>query len=218
MAVHGEAHRNHERWANAIRELRSVYLRIAEITGGQKVQREPVDTGVEGNVVWQARDADIQDVLSVNWQAQLEAAACSFPVSALVALMKAILALDRQSAWFVQVSWLELTFMLRDKGFTFWHRPAGQWKPVAEGFHALRPTLSGSWAFVRGAGRFLFRELELDECCCGGINLFDVGVFPFQDGLMLGVDEGVLEQARVSLAKLTASRPLRKAADFSRPF
>ena len=72
------------------------------------------------NWSWHERQADIQESLPVAWKAQLQSESSWFPVQCLVSLMQAIVDLDSHSSWCVQISWLEVAFLLRLKGFMFW--------------------------------------------------------------------------------------------------
>ena len=219
VQLHQAACGYHTKHAAGLRALRAVYLNIAVDTGQQRVRvRDMGSCGEPELPAWEFRDADIGESLHLCWEASLERAVSMFPIVCLKGLLSRILDWDQATALCLRVSWLEIVFMLKAVDFRFWHRLAGKWEPVADNFHGPKPTLAGCLAFVRSAGKELFRNVGVGDRLCEGINLVSFGVVQLQDGVCMGLPASILEQARHALATFTAARPLRRAADYSRSF
>ena len=116
------------------------------------------------------------------------------------------------------VSWVELAFIFKSQGRSFWHRARSSWEPVGDNFHGPRPTLSGCLDFLRKSCTDVIKGLGREDLFTSGIDISHLGVTGPCDGLHLGIAFDVLQGARTDLRLLAASRPFRRAADFSPAF
>ena len=116
------------------------------------------------------------------------------------------------------VSWVELAFIFKSQGHSFWHRARSSWEPAGDSLHGPRPTLSGCLDFLRLSCADVIKGLDREDWFASGIDLTHFGVTGPCEGLYLGIASEILQEARTDLRLLAASRPFRRAADFSRAF
>ena len=214
--LHGKAREYHELNARRVRELRSVFLRIAQHTEGRKASRAP-EVVEDKPIAWQARMLDLSDRLTLDWQQKLMRGQGEFSLDCCSSVLHAILGLDTEGELCTHVSWIEIVFCLKVQKFQFWHRPAGDWTPVGDSLHSPKPTLAGHVFFLRRVISVMFRILGLSDFLVDGIDLSFCGVIPPQGGILLGIEPDILNQAHGALTNFTAGRFIRKAADLSRP-
>ena len=217
VSLHGRALAHFQTRAKEIRDLRDVYLRIADITGASRPVASIPDED-DAPVIWLEREGTISDGLRPAWRHVMEARNSPFPLACLDNVAETIFELDEGRPMCTAVSWVELAFIFKGQGFQFWHRARCSWVPVQDSYHGPRPTLSGCIDFVRKSCTEVIKGLGREDLFLSGIDVSSLGVVGPCEGLYLGVAFDVLQKARTDLRSLAASRPFRRAADFSRAF
>ena len=217
VRLHSAAMGLFQRRAKEIRDIRGVYLRIAEETGTSRYS-EPMPYDDEVPVFWQERDCTLADALHPAWRPALRARSSTFPRLCLECIAEILFELDEGSPMCTAVSWVELAFIFKSQGHSFWHRARSSWEPVGDSLHGPRPTLSGCLDFLRRSCTDVIKGLDREDLFASGIDLTHFGVSGPCEGLYLGVALEILQEARANLRLLAASRPFRRAADFSRAF
>ena len=217
VSIHSAALGHFQERSQEIRDLRRVYLSIAEITGTRRhVDSVPVEEDTP--VIWQDRDCTLSDALHPTWRFELAARGSAFPIACLESISEVLFELDEGSPMCTAVSWVELAFVFKSQGYSFWHRARSTWEIVGDSFHEPRPTLSGCLDFLRKSCTDVLKGLGREDLFVSGMDLTGFGVSIPCDGLLLGIAFDVLREARTDLKLQAASRPFRKAADFSRAF
>ena len=216
VSLHCAALGHFQERSQEIRDLR-IYLRIAEEAGTNR-QADPIPAEVEAPVVWRDRDCTFSDALRPTWRMELGARGSAFPLSCLENIFEVLFELDEGSPMCTEVSWVELAFVFKSQGYSFWHRARSSWEIVGDSFHGPRPTLSGCLDFLRKSCTDVIKGLGREDLFVSGIDLSSLGVTGPCDGLLLGIAFDLLQGARTDLKLQAASRPFRKAADFSRAF
>ena len=203
--------------AQEIRDIRKVYLRIADVTGSaRQVEHIPDDNDIP--IIWRERDSTISDKLCPAWRGMLVTGSSSFPSACLETVAEAIFELDEGSPLCTAVSWIELALIFKNQGFSFWQRARSSWEPVKDTFHGPRPTLSGCLDFIRKSCTVVIKRLGREDLFATAIDVSSFGVVGPSCGIYLGVAGEILLNARTDLRLMAASRPFRQAADYSRAF
>ena len=222
-AMYQRAREYHEQKVAELRALRSIYFNIAQQDQGRRPQAW-WDTDLEippvaPPVQWEDRMGHITDSVSVAWHARLRMQPGPLPWEFARDICNFVFSQDLQSLEACYVSFLELVMMYIDGDICYpMTGPEGQWiSSVGSRFAPLPPTVAGRLGLVRRAAKFAFEALGIGDFVVAGLDRSDVGIGFRVDGVRMGCDCPLLQQARDSLLDFTYGRRVGSAQALARP-
>ena len=171
---------------------------------------QPIDT-----------ESCLADLLPLGWRAASKDVRLKVPHEFACAILDYLLVQEDHASDAFPISWAELTVLLLRSGkveFPVVCPVTGGWC-ISEGVshqHA-RLTFAAQLRLLQETVSSVLKALGVTDILLDGISLASLGYFRPAKGLKLMVDPFDLLQARETLIRFTARRPIRTAADLARP-
>ena len=227
--VHAQAVAHFQVTAARIRALRSIYCGIAQITYGVAMRAVPTDAEppepcdpAEDLPLGQPRILDITECLPVGWQPLLVQHCTDLPSDFILGVCAFFLKLDGCSECAYSITFLEFLAMFILDGttpFPVQCGSTGRWKSRSDQtLPFVKHTVDVQLRLIRRALRPFLRRFELSRLQLWRLNRVSLGV-PFPcDGILVGVDTGLLQRGQQLLRDFFSRQAIRTAATLQRPF
>ena len=227
--VHAQAVAHFQVTAARIRALRSIYCGIAQITYGVAMRAVPTDAEppepcdpAEDLPLGQPRILDITECLPVGWQPLLVQHCTDLPSDFILGVCAFFLKLDGCSECAYSMTFLEFLAMFILDGttpFPVQCGSTGRWKSRSDQtLPFVKHTVDVQLRLIRRALRPFLRRFELSRLQLWRLNRVSLGV-PFPcDGILVGVDTGLLQRGQQLLRDFFSRQAIRTAATLQRPF
>ena len=209
-----------------IRGLRQIYMRIADCTAQKPSRQTPAHEDEPDELLGTPLPVPVledalQDLLPLDWQLQVSKASTSLPRQFLLQVIQVAVDWSQQSSSVFALSWLELAFLFASEdGFAFpaFDAGTGSWRSAQEvPFADPRVSISAGMSLIKKAICTVAAILGFGLPKSPLLTLTELKVFPRQSGIFFGCCESRVKAARDAIFCLCQSRPIRVAADLSRP-
>ena len=222
--LHEKARAHHDAQLERLRLLYAFYGAIAKTPKSEAECDEPL-LCVEENSFGADQSAQFDsfsDLLPIGWLPSLRSA-MTWPAHLSIdfasQLTQWILNMEGNNTTMLQVSFLELTFMLANQGDIRFPVLLGGGEIVCSRLDCrmARPTVAELYGHVRRTLRHLLVRFEMTHLALHDLDRTGLHVYTPIDGLRLCLNGNSLSTAHRSLLRFTEVRHFRTAADLARP-
>ena len=218
-AIHTRIKQCWNDWLYMLGWLRCFYLRIAENTGkdkGASMSRNPAICLIEDDT---QIDGSLPDYLPLNWR-RLCKDYKRFPAFFMQNVIEQFIQWDGEDAQMQLLSDIELSVALaRCSEFCFplWDPDCQRWVPRSYQAHFEKPLLSRLIGVVSPCLDELVCLFSLGSFRMNGVKCVPLGIEKSGKGIFVRMPVSIRLDLNEYICRFTARRPIRSAADLSRP-